>query len=188
MIYENLKRRSANEQKKSGATLRYSRVSSHCFYIISLFWCQHPTEEELSISAKMKIMPKKSNSVLIVSLLVLAGIGGYSLGASQSVPKTSPSLTQNLIKASSLFQAQTATLQGKVIKVTQDLVTVSNSRGQEDFPLSKKFLVYKPIKEGSPQATASSDIRLIDYNKTVLIMLEFLGGQYQVVSISDLPK
>lgn len=30
--------------------------------------------------------------------------------------------------------------------------------------------------------------KLIDYNKTVLIMLEFLGGQYQVVSISDLPK
>lgn len=139
----------------------------------------------------MKIMPKKSNSVLIVSLVVLAGIGGYSLGSTKPVPQTptpSQNLTQNLIKASPLFQAQTATLEGKVIKVTEDLVTVSNAEGQEDFPLSKKFLVYKPIKEGSPQTTASSDIRLIDYNKTVLILLEFLGGQYQVVSISDLPK
>lgn len=134
-------------------------------------------------------MPIKSNP-LIISLVLLAGIGGYSLGNVKPLSSTpNPVQTTQNALTSQLFQTQTATLEGQIIKINPTTVTVQNKAGkQADFPLSKKFVVYKSLKTGSFQATASSNINLVEKNKTVLVMFEYSGNKYQVISVSDLPK
>lgn len=122
------------------------------------------------------VNPSRRTTLLIVSLII-GGVIGFFLGKSvvQKPPTSSTAPTQ----ANSLFRSQTATFQGEISKVNSDSLDVKSDSGQTgSLTLSNKVVIYK-FKEGSKQATASSDLSSIETGKKVLIILEFSGGQYK---------
>ena len=124
--------------------------------------------------------------VLIVVLSALAGFGGYYFGINQATfsQKTNG---KALVESSAIFQTQTASILGKVVKAEGDKITVVDQSNKEGaFPVSKKFVIYKPVKN-SNQATPSSDLKMIDPTQQAFISLEVIDGKYQVVSITYLP-
>lgn len=123
-------------------------------------------------------------SLIAVSLAIGFGVGYNFKNApfsrqSQAVPNKSLA-GQNLI-----FKTQTASIEGKITDIENNTTTITNDQGQSDsFLLSTKLVIYKPEKEGSPRASASTDIKSINLNQKSLIILEMVDGKYQVVSIS----
>lgn len=129
-------------------------------------------------------MTSKQISFLVVILLI-GGLIGFSLGKSAGQKASAPSASP--AQANPLFRSQTATFQGEISKVNKDSLDVKTDSGKTGtLVLSGKVTIYK-FKEGSKQATASSDLNSIEVGKKVLIVLEFSGGQYKVVSISYQP-
>lgn len=113
---------------------------------------------------------------------------GIQLPLNKSKPTTSPTPAANLIKTSPLFDSQTATINGQVIQVIHNtLITiqVKNQAGLTgDFPIAPNLLIYK--YQSAATATSSADLKTIELNKDALIVLEYIKGEYKVVSISYL--
>lgn len=140
----------------------------------------------------MRQFPLKSlaSSAMIAAV---TGFGGYYLGVSKPVPVTTNLVSQNqsgnVLSASSLFQMQTAIVQGEITKVSDNNLTVKNETGKEEvFPISKRIVIYIPLKQDPKRAAATSDVNQIELNKIKLITFEVIDGKYQVVSVADLPK
>lgn len=131
----------------------------------------HPTSKYFAITAV---------------LVICAGLIGYSLG--QNYNNSSPNqtfrpTTETAPKANSFFATQTATFQGQISQVSGKQLTLKNAQGQtQQFPISDKIAIYKP-KVGSNQASASSNLNLIETNQVVSIILDLQNGHYQVGSI-----
>lgn len=123
-------------------------------------------------------------------LVIIAGLGGYFIGFSK--PGAAPSSQQIAQKAtqaaenSPIIKQQTATIQGKITSISDNAITVINDQNQSDqFSLSNKLVVYKPIN--TSQAGASTDVKDIKTDTLAFIILELVDGKYQVVSISYPP-
>ncbi len=123
-------------------------------------------------------------------LVMLAGLGGYFIGFSKTgTAPSSQKIAQKATEAaenSPIIKQQTATIQGKITSISDSAITVVDEKNQSDqFSLSNRLVVYKPITAG--QAGASTDAKDIQTNTLAFIVLELLDGKYQVVSISYPP-
>lgn len=138
----------------------------------------------------------KQVKIFIIATLILSGmlVGGSYLVSKgiqlplNKKPQPTPTPAANLIKTSPLFDSQTATIHGQVIQVIHNtLVTiqVKNQAGlTADFPIAPNLLIYK--YQSAATATSSADLKTIELNKDALIDLEYIKGEYKVVSISYL--
>lgn len=123
--------------------------------------------------------------------MLCAAILGFSIGKYYSFAPEAPlqsKLTEDKVPTSALFRSQTATFQGEITEVNENKILVKSDSGQiGEFPVSDKVLIYK-FKEGSAQASASSDLKTVETDKPVSIILELISGEYKVVSITYLPS
>lgn len=124
--------------------------------------------------------------VIIVVLIILVPLTALLLsGKIPSIP-----LLPNLIPQSSpapsleddqlLLIDHTATVKGKVVSREGMGILVTNDKGQfAPMELSPTVVIYTP-----PGNQPSSDLKSLELNKEAIILLEFMDGRYQVVSIS----
>ena len=130
-------------------------------------------------------------SLFVVVLVVVAAVAGFLFGSAGSAKTKLPQVTTGTgnqsVAKNPIFKSQTATFQGVITKVDGSNLSVKDDKGQTDtFPVSQRAVIYK-FKAGSPQASASSDLKTIETDKQALVMLELVDDKYQVVSISYLP-
>lgn len=135
-------------------------------------------------------MPKFNFVYLIpaLTLIIISAVLGYTFGVYQTEQQTAQSVKQPQQSPDNpLFQFQTATIQGKITKLTDNQITIADSKGQVgQFPLSSKLTIYRP-SEGTKPAYASTDPKTISLNEPTSVLLQLMDGVYQVVSISYPP-
>lgn len=74
-----------------------------------------------------------------------------------------------------------------ITKINGSTLSVTDDKGQSnDYPISSNVTIYK-YKEGSPDASASSDLKLIKTGDQASFVLELINGRYQITSISYSP-
>lgn len=123
--------------------------------------------------------------VIIVVLIILVPLAALLLsGKIPGIP-----LLPNLLPQSSppsleddqlLLIDHTATVKGKIVSREGMGILVTNDKGQfAPMELSPTIVIYTP-----PGNQPSSDLNSLEFNKEAIILLEFMDGKYQVVSIS----
>lgn len=134
------------------------------------------------------------NYLILMGFVVLAAgfllgfLYSYQRSGTYKPPSQLASAPQVLANTSPLFKSQTAMVEGKVVEVGENSLTVEGlGNGKEQFPVSNKFVVYVPVKN-TRTATASSQLKLVEKDKDSLIVLELIEGKYQVVSVSYIPR
>ena len=129
---------------------------------------------------------KPKQIIYLIVILLIGGVLGFFAGRSGGQKATQTNTTPTT-QANQLFRSQTATFQGEITKVNSGSLEVKSDSNQTgSLTLSDRVVIYK-FKEGTNQATASSDLTSIETGKKVLIVLNLLGNQYKVVSISYQP-
>ena len=125
--------------------------------------------------------------IYLIVVLIIGGVLGFFVGRSTGQKATQVSNTAPTTQSNQLFRSQTATFQGEITKVNSGSLEVKSDSNQTgSLTLSDRVVIYK-FKEGTNQASASSDLNTIETGKKVLIVLNLLGSQYKVVSISYQP-
>lgn len=121
--------------------------------------------------------------IIVIAFLVGILVDRSMLQKNPNVTNQQPAVSKN-----SLFQTQSATLQGKITKVSDNNITVENDKGEfGTFTASPRMVIYK-FNSGSRQATSSSDLKSIEQNQTVILTLTLSGNDYQIASISYIPS
>ena len=110
----------------------------------------------------MEKIPRSAIATIVLALS--AGIIGFALGRYYTPPPNQtlkPTTQSEQLKTNPLFKSQTATFQGEISQVSGKKIAVKSDNGQTgEFPVSDKVVIYK-FKEGSNQASASSDLKII---------------------------
>lgn len=120
-----------------------------------------------------------------VTITLLAAVVGFSAGRITTPKSIAP--VSNSVKQAGLFDSQTATINGKIVKVKGDKVTVEHKKGDSrDYRLDKSFTVIR-YSESRAESSRSAGIKNIDLNKEGLINLVFKEEEYLVSSIGYLP-
>lgn len=116
--------------------------------------------------------------VPLVALLVSGRIPGIPALLPTLFPKSSPA--PSLEDDQVLLIDHTATVKGQILSKEGMSILVTNDKGQfAPMKLSPTVVIYTP-----PNNSPSSDLNSLELNKEVVILLEFMDGKYQVVSIS----
>lgn len=128
----------------------------------------------------------KSGSLLITIILVLiAAGGGFYLGKTFGNSKIGGTTPAN---SNGIFAQQSATIQGKVTKVSGNMITVQNNNNvSATFPTADKVFISK-VTSNNLSATPSSDLNTIQLNQNAFINLQIENGQYKIVSVAILPE
>lgn len=158
----------------------------------------HKKHHQLTRSHKHLIMKEVEtfnykNLAITATLVLLALIGGFLTGqatAKKTKPSSTPATNNERISPalSPLFRNVTATIQGQVISVSNNKITVKDRQDKTDsLELSPRVLIYKYNSSGTP-ASPSADLKSIQTNQDAIIVAELYKDSYQVVSISYLPK
>lgn len=83
-----------------------------------------------------------------------------------------------------LFKSQTATFQGKITKINGKTLDVEADNGQKGrFDLSDKVIIYT-FTGSTSIASPSTDLKLLETDKKVIINLELINGKFQAVAVS----
>ncbi|OGE31578.1 hypothetical protein A2631_00385 [Candidatus Daviesbacteria bacterium RIFCSPHIGHO2_01_FULL_44_29] len=133
--------------------------------------------------------PLKLRTVLSVLFLGSALAVGFFAGRLTSRPlkTTSSPLEMATINGAELFDSQTATITGRVIKVTGEKLTIQDEQNQAaDFPVISTVLISKPVN-GRPVASQSGGLKNLELNEDALINLVFKNGEYTITAITYLP-
>lgn len=132
-------------------------------------------------------------TLLTFVLMLIAAIIGFVIGNLKPIMNSSlPQLTQNFsnqasIKESPLFEAQLATVTGKITAVNGNVLTVTDQKNQTDqFTASSRMLVFKLSLTG-PSSSPSADLKSLELNKMATLMLEKTENGYEVTSVRYLP-
>lgn len=132
---------------------------------------------------------------LVLLLLIGSNTISLVLGNYLSL-KSSPQISKNtLIPSKKIFSNQSATIRGKIIKVSQSQIIIQNNLGTtEEFKPAGKVYIKKYNPEGKEFIT--QNLSQIELNKDVIVNLELpqdLIGQkvnqtdYVIIAISYLP-
>lgn len=122
---------------------------------------------------------------VLIALIALAGVGGYTLGKSQNNLKTTFTKT-SAPNNNAFFISQTASVRGEIIKRDGSNISIKNKQGTEvTFPAAEKITIYK-IYGNSPVATAFLKVEDIELNKDAEIVLSLENNQYKIASITYL--
>lgn len=139
----------------------------------------------------MSKLPKKHLGSISVALILIAiaSIVSYNFGKKEvKILPITNEVAKEPTPASPLFQTQTATVVGKITKVDSGMLTVVDSNNKSDnFELSPKFVIYKPVPN-SPKSTSSADLKEIITDQLVSVLLQYENGLYRVTSIAYFPE
>lgn len=103
------------------------------------------------------------------------------------IGKKAPSATPSQqLTVSPLFDSQTASINGEVVKIENSKAFVKKKNLTDTFPLSAQFTIYKYVA-GSATPTTSTNRADIEPDRTATILLEVVQGEYKMVSITYLP-
>lgn len=140
----------------------------------------------------MDLTPK--SLIIFLAIAVVSFSSGFLMGQygpdfKGAKDKTNKqALKENVVTTSSLFQTQTASIQGEITSVGESSITIKNKSGATDtFPVSTNVVVYKNT-QSSGRVLPATGITQIDINQEVVILLEVVDGKYQVISITYPPK
>lgn len=126
---------------------------------------------------------------LLSITIIASALLGYYVGFQGYLQKPNSQKgisSEDKFITSPLFQSQSATVQGTIIKVSGNKITVQDDKKQTgEFITSPRLVIYRPPKDNKP-ATPSSDLKTLELNKKALIIFEFANGEYQAASISYL--
>lgn len=130
-----------------------------------------------------------SKVVVVIIILILAFTAGLFIGKN-SASNPQMASKQDATKtpaANPIFKMQQAFIQGTITAVNGKNVTVKNAQDiTGTYPTSDRIAIYQPTS-GTKAASASSDLKLIEANKPVLVTLELTNGQYQITSLYYIP-
>ena len=118
--------------------------------------------------------PLKLRTVLSVLFLGSALAVGFFAGRLTSRPlkTTSSPLEMATINGAELFDSQTATITGRVIKVTGEKLTIQDEQNQAaDFPVISTVLISKPVN-GRPVASQSGGLKNLELNEDALLLFD----------------
>jgi hypothetical protein len=145
---------------------------------------------EESAPAPQKILRLTKNKTFIKPALIALSvliIGGSLFGVTRGLNKNVLSKNDQYIKSSSIFQAQSATIDGEVTEIKGTNLVIKNTKGEVgEFPVSEKFSVYKYASDATPP-TITQGAGGVQLNKNGQIYLTVKNTQYEIVSISYLP-
>lgn len=117
-----------------------------------------------------------------IGLLVVFSVlfmSGYIFRASQFIQP--PVYRQNF--ASKLFNTQYASLNGSLIKINGNNVTVKNNNNiEESFRLADKYNIIKRVDK--TLKNYQNDKAQLELNRPAYILVQYLGNSYQIVSIT----
>lgn len=131
------------------------------------------------------ISPKHIGAIVL--LLIIGTLTGFYLGRYSLQGQLSLTGTQQSQEASPFFQTQSASVQAEVSNVDGKNVTLKNQKGEtKTFPVSAKLAIFK-FSGKSPFASSSADLASVEKGKQAVVVLELVGNQYQIVSISYNP-
>jgi len=119
---------------------------------------------------------------IIIFLLVLYIIPASFLAFRNFKLKNPLSSQPGSIPQEQLFESQTAIITGKVTAISENSIEVENSRGiKGTVELAQNFTISDMF---NPLATPSGDIKRIPTGKDVQIILNFIDGKYQAITIN----
>lgn len=108
------------------------------------------------------------------------GMQGAPIGDSNQIP------TEDGDVPSSLFSSQTATIQGRILAVNENIVTIKTNKGPTvKVPLFEVYSVNQNGRTGTP--SANQLIRTTPENEEVLVKLELIDKTMKITSIIDVP-
>ena len=126
-------------------------------------------------------------SSLIVGILIGLIIGqksSFLMSLKKNATDQPVLLQAGMIRTSSLFQSQSAIIQGKITKVENSSLTIEDkNKHSESFPIASTLVIYIPTSN-SPISTASADLKFIKINELATILLQVIDSHYKIVSIS----
>ncbi|OGH18475.1 MAG: hypothetical protein A3F31_01650 [Candidatus Levybacteria bacterium RIFCSPHIGHO2_12_FULL_38_12] len=135
--------------------------------------------------------------VVGITALMIGILGGFVVGQGKKssvqtsqvvVPKQQVAKPDTVkeIQSSTLFENQTASFEGVITKVEENIATVKNKAGKESkFPIADEISIYKFAKPN--EGTRLSDKKDIELNKDVVLVLVFKNTQYEIVSLTYNP-
>src|SRR5438270_116011 len=126
----------------------------------------------------MSALPKSLWIIITLIAMVISFSAGF--WAAQTKHPNSPPISN----ASSLFNTQTASLQGQIIAVNGQTLTVRNSKNNTGQLILAKGFSISSYPKGVPKT--SSDIKDIELNKDVMIVLTSENGEFRITNINYL--
>lgn len=126
-------------------------------------------------------------NIVILSTSVLVFILGFILGtifANYRAMNAQPITGMNKLE---IFTSATASIQGKVVNVDNNVATIQSIDGSEGKYVVNNNVGVFTLKPGVKEATVSSALDQSLLNKDVLVRLDYQNGQFEIVSISVLP-
>lgn len=129
--------------------------------------------------------------VALISFAAGIRYSSYKSGlASQATQKNNLETTsgsQIKIKTSPLFRSQTANVQATLVNFTNNKLTLKNDKGQQDsFAVASNVQVFEFTNTTTPPKP--TDLKSIIKDRDALVVLQFTNGEYQVATVSYLPK
>lgn len=136
-------------------------------------------------SAGAVIKPSSPNRKIIIIILAVIGflvlLSGIVYFINQYFPGTSRFLGVN--GGNALFTQQIAIIEGKVIKIINNKLTVESKTGKKgEVELDKDFTINR-IDPKRFIPISSNDLKDIELNKDVTLTLHLIDGRYQVRNI-----
>lgn len=121
--------------------------------------------------------------LFLIIALQLFLIGMFMMQKNQVTQTTSKvSLPQSSPAQSKLLTSQTALIQGKILKIDGQMMTVQNEKGvTADIEFGKAIAINGP--QGLDIATTSAAIKKLQLNVPVDINLVLVGDKYLVTSV-----
>ena len=119
--------------------------------------------------------------VVLPIILLMVGLAiGFFAGKSANTKAPEPQQIKTEV-SNKLFSGQTAFLRGKINKVDEKQISVTNTSTNTTgtVMLSDRAIIINPNKNGSPSVNIGS----IELDKEALINLEMNNGNYEIISI-----
>jgi hypothetical protein len=128
----------------------------------------------------------RSRSFIVTVFLILlaAGIGFF---AGQKYGEMSRNAKAPKDASNSLFANQEATIRGKITQRDNNTLIVKSDSGQSGKVKVSDQVIINRFDERARPATPSSDLRSIELNKDVTLLLNFVNGEYVVSTITYFP-
>lgn len=120
--------------------------------------------------------------ILILSLLFVVTAKNFNLKFPGSTDKQPTPLS-----ADPILQNQTASIDGKVIKVEDNYLTIVDLKGKTSVFKASKFVSVSKFNSTSSFASSSAGLSKLELDKQALISLKAEEGEYRIISISYLP-
>ena len=125
-------------------------------------------------------------------IIILLLIGVIGLAAGFGIAKATIKTTTTKLLTDTFYESQSASVNGRITNVDSDkkTITIKNSKNEErTLSVSDTIAISKPgqINQSGLPTQTSSNLKDIELNKEVGIMLSVINGDYKVTTITSAP-